>query len=116
MTIILHCHWWEFWSCDTAVIIILSIIFIKNEKLLIQIMIGANLSYLGFSAGYRRFQIGCVFAEYNLFKPTIFKQNFIYIIFCKNLTQFKINFLETGTSDGTLRGLDQLLKCLSFSL
>ena len=26
VTIILHFHWWEFWSCDMDVIIILSII------------------------------------------------------------------------------------------
>ena len=34
MTKILHCHWWEFWACDMDVFIILSIIFIKNEKLI----------------------------------------------------------------------------------
>ena len=28
---------------------------------------------------YNRFQIACVFAEYNLFKPTTFIQNSIYI-------------------------------------
>ena len=42
--------------------------------------------------GYRRFQIGYVFAEYNLFKPTIFIHNFIYIDFRVNLTQFYFNF------------------------
>ena len=35
---------------------------------------------------------GCVFAEYYLFKPTIFIQNFIYIHFRIILTQFYINF------------------------
>ena len=36
--------------------------------------------------------------------------------FCINLTTFFYQFLETGTSDRTLMGLDQLLKCLGFSL
>ena len=31
---ILHCHWWKFWSHDTDVTIILSILSIKNEKVL----------------------------------------------------------------------------------
>ena len=29
---ILHCHWWEFWSLDTDIFIILSIISIKNNN------------------------------------------------------------------------------------
>ena len=33
--------------------------------------------------GYRRFQIGFVFAEYDLFKPTIFIQNLVYTDFNK---------------------------------
>ena len=37
---------------------------------------------------YSRFQIGCIFAEYYLFKHTIFIQNLIYTDFCINLTQF----------------------------
>ena len=45
-------------SRDMDVIIILPIIFIKNEKLL-----NSNTN----SLWYRRFQIGCVFAEYDLF-------------------------------------------------
>ena len=32
------------------------------------------------------------------------------------MTQFYYRFLETGTLDRTLRELDQLLKCLGFSL
>ena len=31
--IIIHCHWWEFWSHDTDLYIILSIISFKNEQL-----------------------------------------------------------------------------------
>ena len=37
--------------------------------------------------GYRRFQIGSVFAQYDLFKPTIFKHNFDYMNFRIHLTQ-----------------------------
>ena len=44
--------------------------------------------------GYRRFKIGCVFAKYDLFKPTIFIQHSINVHFCINLTQFYINFLR----------------------
>ena len=42
----LHCHWRKFWSHDTDVLIILSIISIKNENDWIQIIIGANLTLL----------------------------------------------------------------------
>ena len=42
--------------------------------------------------GYRRFQIGCVFVEYDLFNTTTFIQNCMYINSRKNLTQFYINF------------------------
>ena len=42
--------------------------------------------------GYRRFQIGCVFVEYDLFNTTTFRQNCIYMNFRTNLTQFYINF------------------------
>jgi len=38
--------------------------------------------------GYNRFQIGCVLAEYDLFKPTTFIQNYIYMNFRIILTQF----------------------------
>ena len=42
--------------------------------------------------GYNRFQIGCVFAEYDLFKPTTFIQNCIYMNFRIISTQFYIDF------------------------
>ena len=42
--------------------------------------------------GYNRFQIGCVFAEYDLFKPTISIQNCINMNFRIILTQLYINF------------------------
>ena len=47
---------------------------------------------LAFSMGYHRFQIGCLFAEYDLFKPTTFIQNCIYINFRIYLSQLYINF------------------------
>ena len=46
----------------------------QNKK----IIKGANLRFSG-SCGHRRFQIGCVFVEYDLFKPTTSIQNFRYI-------------------------------------
>ena len=39
--------------------------------------------------GYNRFQIGCVFAEYDLFKHPVI-QNCIYMNICIVLTQFYI--------------------------
>ena len=60
--------------------------------------------------GYSRFQIGCVFAKYDLFKHTILKQVYIYIYrFSYKFDTVLHQFLETGTSDRTLMGLDQLL-------
>ena len=78
------------------------------------------------------FQIGCVFAKYDPIKPTIFIQIFTHRFSYKFDTVLH-QFLETETSDRTrmrsrstpemLRfqpippgGLDQLLKCLGFSL
>ena len=66
--------------------------------------------------GYRRFQIGSVFAEYDPFKPTIFKQNFICLYFCINLTKFDINFSRQEHQIEFSMCLDQLLKCVGFSL
>ena len=45
--LILHCHWWEFWSHGKDVFIILSIISVKNEKLLNSNNNRSNLSFLG---------------------------------------------------------------------
>ena len=42
---ILHCHWCEFWSRDTDVKIILSIISIKSKNKNYKIIIGENLIY-----------------------------------------------------------------------
>ena len=67
-------------SFDTDFYIILSIISIKNKNKNYKIIIGENLSYKYVSLGYLRFQIGCVFAEYDLCKLTISIQNCRYII------------------------------------
>ena len=63
----------------------------QNKNL--YIIIGANLRFSG-SVGYNRFQIGCVYVEYDLFNTTISIQNCIYMNFRINLTQFYINFLR----------------------
>ena len=59
---------------------------------------------------YCRLQIGCVFAEYDLFKSAIFIPNLVYTDFCINLTQFCINYSrqEHRNICRTLMGLDQL--------
>ena len=45
-----------------------------------------------FAVQYRRFQIGFIFVEYELFNTTTFIQNYISMNFRINLTQFYINF------------------------
>ena len=62
--------------------------------------------------GYTRFQIGCVFVEYNLFNTTTFIQNLIYIRFglWYNFHTVLFKFLETGTLNKSNIGRDQLLK------
>ena len=55
------------------------------------------------SLGYLRFQIGCVFIEYDLFKPTITIQNCIYIY---EFDTVLYQFLKTGTSDINSMGRD----------
>ena len=64
--------------------------------------------------GYHRFQIGCLFSEFDLSKPTTFIQNCIYINFCINLTKLYINF--SRYSDMIFRGRDRELKWLAFSI
>ena len=104
MTSILHCHWWEFWSHDTDVQLIFSIISFINEKLL-------NLNNNRSKPKLLRLLWDIVAVD--LFKPTIFIQNFIFIDFRKTVL---CPFLETGTSVKALMGLDQLLKCSGFSI
>ena len=62
--------------------------------------------------GYHRFQIGCVFVEYDLFNTTTFIQNCIYMNFRIKFTQFYINFLRRNF---TYRWLICIVQCLRFS-
>ena len=62
-----------------------------------------------------RFQIGYIFAEYDLLKPTISIRNCIYEFSYKFYTVL-YQFLETVTSDITFVGRDHELKWLAFSL
>ena len=56
--------------------------------------------------GYRRFQIVCVFAEYDLFKKLEPYIKFYIDKFWYNFDTVLYQFLEAGTSDVTLLGLD----------
>ena len=69
---------------------------------------GANLRFSGF-CGINRFQIGCVFAEYDLFKPKLYIYEFSY-----NFDTVLYQFLETGTSDRCF--IVQRLRFSDFSL
>ena len=60
---ILHRNWWKFWSLDTDVLIILSIISSKNEKGLNSNNNRSKPEFFQATLGYRLFQIGCVFAN-----------------------------------------------------
>ena len=60
--------------------------------------------------GYLHFQIGCIFAKYDLFKPAMSIQNCIYMNFRINLTQFYINF----SRDITFMGRDKRAEVISF--
>jgi len=46
---------------------------------------------------YRRFQIGCVFVEYDLFNTTTFIQNIYEILYKFDTVIYQ--FFETGQSD-----------------
>ena len=63
----------------TDLTMILSIISTKNKNTNYKIIIGENPNYKKVSLGYLRFQFGCIFAEYDQFKPTISIQNCVYI-------------------------------------
>ena len=60
------------------------------------------------------FQIGCVFAEYDQFKPTISIQNCIFWNFCINVTQFYINFSRQEHQIYNFHGLRSRAKVISF--
>ena len=60
--------------------------------------------------GYRHFQIGCIFAEYDLFKHIISITKLYVFDFLYKLDTILYQFLKTGTSDITFKGSDQELK------
>ena len=71
--------------------------------------------------GLNRFQICCVFDDYDLFKPTTFIQKCIIIEFFypSNEHEFSYNFdavlyqfLETGTSDRCLIYKENRIECI----
>ena len=65
--------------------------------------------------GYNRFQIGFVFVEFDLFKPTTFIQNYLYEL-SYNFDTVLYQFLETGTLDRSLIGIAQRLRFSGFCL
>ena len=115
VTLIVHCHWWKCWSRDTDVSIILSILSIKNEKLL-------NSNYNNSKPKlFRLLWVIAVFRlVWNLQKWSVYNLDSCTKSHIKrvwyNFDTILCQFLETGTSGRTLIGLDQLLKCLSSSL
>ena len=64
VTMILHCHWWKFWSCYTDLSIIFLIISIKNELV---IYLDYNRSVL------KLFRLLWVIAIYKSFGLTLIK-------------------------------------------
>ena len=65
---------------------------IKNRNNKYKIRIGVTLSYNQLSLGYHSFQVGCIFAEFDLFNPSIFMQNYIYINSCKFDRNIRYNY------------------------
>ena len=99
--VISDCITWQ-WYCtaiglssfDVIRTICYPLFLFKMQNKNLKIKIAANLR---FSSSYgiytSRFQIGCVFVEYDLYNiSTTFIQNYIYMHFRINLTQFYINF------------------------
>ena len=103
---ILHCHWWEFWSRDTDVLITLLIVSIKNEKLL-------NSNNNGSKSEIFRLLWDIV-----VFKLVAYLLNMIYLelktlhqilhiyMFWYRFDKVLYQFLETGTSDRTLASIN----------
>ena len=85
---ILHCYWGQFWSHDTDAYIILSIISIKNEKLLNSSNNRRTSKFFRILWDIVVFRLGFVFAEYVEF----YDKSHIYMSFGIILTQLYINF------------------------
>jgi len=90
VTTLLHCHWWNFWS-NTDVKIILWMKSIENRNNKYKSKPKLQLAFSGISSFS---DYSCLFAEYDLFKPTTFIQNCIYINFRIDLIQLYINFRD----------------------
>ena len=99
VTSILHCH-------ESRYNFVYIYLYLKRKHEL-QSSILQELNIYKAPLGCRRFQIGCVFADLG------FLYKILYIHFCFTVLY---KFLKTGTSDRTLVGLCQLVKCLGFSL
>ena len=86
VTMILHCHWWKFWSFHTATFQLCYPLYLLKMLNMICLKLGI-----------------------------LYQISNIYMVWYNNDTDL-YKFLETGTSGRTLVCLDQLLKCLGFSL
>ena len=112
---ILYCHWLEFWSHDTYIFIILSVISIKNVKILKSNNNRSNPKFLRLLWDIVVFRLVVYLLNMIRLNLLFFLQDLISIDFRINLTVLN-QFLETGKSDKTFMGLAQLLKCVGFTL
>ena len=108
---ILYCHWLEFWSHDTYIFIILSVISIKNVKLLKSNNNRSNPKFLRLLWDIVVFRLVVYLLNMIRLNLLFCIQNFIYTDFFYKFGTFLYQFFETGTAERTLMGLDKLLKC-----
>ena len=87
---------------------------IKNYQ--IQTIIGANLSYIGFSGISSFLNWLRILAEYDMLKPTIFFKNFIFIDFHVNLTHFFLSISRDRNIRCNSHGYRSTSQMLGFSL
>ena len=66
--------------------------FLFLEKTVSKLYVNSYIYDFVYFVGYTRFQIGCVFVEYDLFKPTTFIQDVRYMKFRIDLALFYFNF------------------------
>ena len=91
-------------------------LYFLNELALKIWTLGTYITVPYLNSKGKRFQIGCVFVEYDLFNTTTFIQNCIYMNFRINLTQFFYQLLERGTSDHFSCTVPLILYPISFFL
>jgi len=116
VTSILHCHWWEFWSRDAEVFIILSIISIKNKKL-------PNSNNNRSKPKLHRllwdivvFKLVAYISWIWYVKTYYFFKNFIFIDFHVNLTQFFVSISRDRNIRYNSHGYRSTSQMLGFSL